>query len=226
MNKKSIAILMAAGALAASTAASAQDLGSILSGIFGGGSSSVPAVVAGTAQGPIYTDASGRQFQYDQYGRQVYLTAGVQQSQVYTDAYGRQFQYDQYGRQVYLNGTVQPGVVQPGVTMAPGGHLISRFYLAQGAMQPGSEAVFVLVGQPGGIASVTMPSGIRVNLVERQPGYYEGRYVVQWNDNVQAMSQVFGALQVGSTTTTTPLENRGSVAGIYPGAQSNRRWPW
>ncbi|MBC5767985.1 hypothetical protein [Ramlibacter albus] len=221
MNKKTLlALAVAAGA--AATSASAQNLGSILSGIFGT-QPSTPAVVASPGYGSIYTDSYGRRFQYDQYGRQVYLDSAVQPGAVYTDASGRQFQYDQYGRIVYLNNGAVPYSSPYGVApAAPGGHMISRFYLAQGSLQPGSEAVFVLMGRPGGNAYIDMPSGMRVQMRELQPGVYEGRYVVQWNDNAAAMSQVFGALNVGNATTTTQLENRATTAQ----AMQQRRWPW
>lgn len=218
MNKKA-SLGIAALACAAATTASAQSLGSILSGIFG--TQTPPAVVAGSGQGPVYTDSYGRQFQYDAYGRQVYLNGAVQPGAVYIDSYGRQYQYDQYGRIVYMNNGAVPYSAAPAAPAAPGGHLISRFYLAQGSLQPGSEAVFVLMGRAGGSAYVDMPSGVRVPLTEVQPGVYQGRYLVQWNDNAAAMAQVFGALNVGNATTTTQLENRASTAQAFPGL----RWP-
>lgn len=93
--KKFVLTAIAAGALAAGTAASAQDLGSVLGSIFGYGqptySQSTPAVVAGAQQ--VYTDSYGRQFYYDQYGRQVFVTSSVQQQQIVG--------YDSYGRPIY-----------------------------------------------------------------------------------------------------------------------------
>lgn len=93
--KKFVLTAIAAGALAAGTAASAQDLGTVLGSIFGYGqptySQGIPAVVAGTQQ--VYTDNYGRQYYYDQYGRQVYVNNGVQQQQIVG--------YDQWGRPIY-----------------------------------------------------------------------------------------------------------------------------
>ena len=112
--RKLIATAIAAGALAVGTAASAQDFGSILSGIFGLGgptySQTQPAVVAGTQQ--VYVDQYGRRFYYDQYGRAVILQDQQQQQIVGYDQWGRpvyghaQTQqqivgYDQWGRPIY-----------------------------------------------------------------------------------------------------------------------------
>jgi hypothetical protein len=94
--KKFVLTAIAAGALAAGTAASAQDLGTVLGSIFGYGqptySQGIPAVVAGTQQGTVYTDSYGRQFYYDQYGRQVFMNNTNTQQIV---------GYDQWGRPVY-----------------------------------------------------------------------------------------------------------------------------
>jgi hypothetical protein len=104
--KKFITAAVAAGALAAGGAASAQDFGSIIANIFGLGQPTYtqpnygygtyggPAVVAPQAQ--IYADQYGRRFYYDQYGRQVYLSAAPQQQQQQ-----QIIGYDSYGRPVY-----------------------------------------------------------------------------------------------------------------------------
>jgi hypothetical protein len=116
--KKLIATAVAAGALAAGGAASAQDLGGVIANIlgfgqptynqqygyggygnsypsYGGGYSNYggPAVVAPQTQ--MYQDQYGRQFYYDQYGRQVYVQTQTQQQQIVG--------YDQWGRPVYGN---------------------------------------------------------------------------------------------------------------------------
>jgi hypothetical protein len=111
-----------------------------------------------------------------------------------------------------------PVYPQQGAIAAPASpHLIQRFYVAQGyGIQAGRELVFVLVGQPGGNAWVNLPSGMQMPLAEVQPGEYQGRYVVQWGDNPQALMQVFGALQVANMTTTTQLENRAAAASVAP----------
>ena len=91
--KKFIATAVAAGALAAGGAASAQDLGSVLLNILGIGTQThgygAPAVVAPQAQ--IYVDQYGRRFYYDQIGRQVYLQDGGSQI----------IGYDSWGRPIY-----------------------------------------------------------------------------------------------------------------------------
>ena len=119
--RKYIATAIAAGALAIGGAASAQDFGSILSNIFGFGTSSqsssgTPAVVAGT----VYQDQYGRRFYYDQYGQQVYLQDSQQQQIVGYDSWGRPIYgtqnsqtqqimgYDSWGRPIYgTHGTQQ-----------------------------------------------------------------------------------------------------------------------
>lgn len=93
--KKTVLSAVAAAALAVGGAASAQDLGAVISNIFGFGTpqysygGSTPAVVAGTQYGPQYSVPYG--------------------TQVYSDQYGRRFYYDQYGRQVVLNGAAGNG---------------------------------------------------------------------------------------------------------------------
>lgn len=108
--KKIILGAVAAGALAIGGTAAAQDLGAVLSNIFGYPSyptyptqpaygPSIPAVVAGTqpygygaGSTTIYTDQYGRQYYYDQYGQQVIVSQG-QTSQIVG--------YDSWGRPVY-----------------------------------------------------------------------------------------------------------------------------
>ena len=108
--KKFIATALAATALAAGSAASAQDLGSLISNIFGFGSTQ-----QGVVAGQVYADQYGRHFYYDQYGRQVYIQNQTQQIVGYDQwgrpVYGTQQQqpshivgYDQWGRPVYGNG--------------------------------------------------------------------------------------------------------------------------
>jgi hypothetical protein len=108
--KKFIATAIAAGAMVAGGAASAQDLGSIIAGVLGFGqpqysygqphygygqpqySYGGPAVVAGAQQ--MYIDQYGRTFYYDQWGRQVFVQGAQQQQQQIVG-------YDQWGRPVY-----------------------------------------------------------------------------------------------------------------------------
>ena len=95
--KKIIVAALAAGGLTLGAAASAQDLGAVISNIFGAGT---PAVVAGTVPygSSVYTDQYGRQVYLDQYGRQVL----VQPSQ----SYGI-IGYESWGQPIY--GTIGPG---------------------------------------------------------------------------------------------------------------------
>ena len=95
--KKFVLSTLAAGALAFGGAASAQDLGGVLSSIFGFGtpsypvynSGATPAVVAGTqSYGTVYVDQYGRVLNVDQYGRQVIAQSGPQATTGY-DAWGR-----------------------------------------------------------------------------------------------------------------------------------------
>lgn len=95
--KKFVASAIAAAALAAGGAASAQDLGSIIANVFGLGTTTygTPAVVATQPGQQIYADQYGRQFYYDQYGRMVYLNSQTQQI----------VGYDSWGRPVYSAST-------------------------------------------------------------------------------------------------------------------------
>jgi hypothetical protein len=93
--KKFIVTALAAGAMAAGGAASAQDFGSAIASLFGFASPTYnygytyPGVVA-TPQARVYSDSYGRQFYYDQYGQQVYLNNS-----------GQIVGYDTWGRPIY-----------------------------------------------------------------------------------------------------------------------------
>jgi hypothetical protein len=94
--KKFIFSAVAAGALAVGGAASAQDVGDVLTNILG--SFGVP--VYGTQQqqsGSVYVDQYGRQVMIDQYGRHVL----VQPNTVYGNTVYGNTVYDAYGRPVY-----------------------------------------------------------------------------------------------------------------------------
>lgn len=86
--KKLVATALAAGALAGATAASAQDLGSVIANVLGFGT---PQYSYTYPQQQMYRDNYGRTFYYDQYGRQVYVNQAPQQI----------VGYDQWGRPVY-----------------------------------------------------------------------------------------------------------------------------
>ena len=89
--KKFIVSALAAGALAAGGAASAQDFGSVIGSLL---NLAIPGMTQQYGTGQMYQDQYGRQFYYDQYGRQVYVQ---QQTNPY---YGSQYgQYGQYGSQ-------------------------------------------------------------------------------------------------------------------------------
>lgn len=108
--KKFILTAAAAGALAASGVASAQTFGNaidnVFSNIFGYGNSSgaTPAVVAGANQ-TLHVDAYGRQFYYDQYGRQVFVQGATgAYNRTVIDPYGRQVALDEHGTYIDPNG--------------------------------------------------------------------------------------------------------------------------
>jgi hypothetical protein len=125
--KKFILGAIAAGALAASSVASAQwgnGINNAISSIFGygGSSGSTPAVVAGANQS-IQVDAYGRRFYHDQWGRQVFVDnnmgtygsygvpgsygsygVGSGPGRILTDAYGRPVTMDEHGTYVDASG--------------------------------------------------------------------------------------------------------------------------
>jgi hypothetical protein len=98
--KKWILTAVAAGALAAGGAASAQDIGSVITNILGN-----LGATQSQQYGNVYTDQWGRQVYIDQYGRQVL----VQPNNVYTNPV-----YDQWGQLVYNNVYGGYGYPRPG----------------------------------------------------------------------------------------------------------------
>lgn len=117
--KKTVLSMLAAGALAAGGAASAQNLGDIVGSLFGFGApgygSGIPAVVAGTQpHGTVYVDPYGRHVMIDPYGRHVLVDPYG--GHVMVDPYGRHAQvlppatdtetalYDRWGRPLYGSG--------------------------------------------------------------------------------------------------------------------------
>jgi hypothetical protein len=102
--KKFITTALAAGALAAGGAASAQDLGSTILNILGFGAPTYSqnygyGYGGATVQGQVYRDQYNRHFYYDQYGRQVYLNNSAPAI----------VGYDQWGRPLYNSGAVTYG---------------------------------------------------------------------------------------------------------------------
>jgi len=94
--KKFILTVAAAGALAVGGAASAQDLGAVVTNILG--SFGVPTYGTQTyGNGNVYLDQYGRQVYLDQYGRQVL----VQPNTVYGASVYGTTTYDAYGRPIY-----------------------------------------------------------------------------------------------------------------------------
>ena len=105
--KKLIVSTVAAAALGFGAAASAQDLGPVLGSVFGFGTPypGYPAVIAQGHDPRFYTDRFGRQFIYDQYGRQVYVQPQVQPNPPPRQHYGI-VGHDPWGRPVW--GPVAP----------------------------------------------------------------------------------------------------------------------
>jgi hypothetical protein len=99
--KKFILSAMAAGALAVGGAASAQDVGDVLTNILG--SFGVP--IYGTQQQPgsVYVDQYGRQVYIDQYGRQVLVQPNTVYGSTVYDAYGRPVYTTPNGNYAYAN---------------------------------------------------------------------------------------------------------------------------
>ena len=92
--KKFIAMAVAAGGLALGGAASAQDLGQVITNILGFGAPSY--IFSQPADRTIYSDQYGQRFYYDDDGRKV-----IVQSNVYgATPYGITG-YDAWGRPIY-----------------------------------------------------------------------------------------------------------------------------
>jgi hypothetical protein len=99
--RKYIAAAVAAGALAVGGAASAQDLGTIISNVLGIGNPTPTYNVPGVPYGAqVYQNQNGQQFYYDQYGRQVIVAGGTQWNIVGYDSQGNPL----YGTDAYGTG--------------------------------------------------------------------------------------------------------------------------
>ena len=96
--KKFILSALAAGALAAGSAASAQDLRSMFPGVFG---EQPPAVAGAYPYGSVYIDRYGRQVFVDQYGRHVLQSNGNVYGSTGYDAWGRPIYNNPYGGTYY-----------------------------------------------------------------------------------------------------------------------------
>ena len=98
---------------------------------------------------------------------------------------------------------------------APTTYVVSRFTVPPvDQVGPGAVLRFILEGTPGGAASVSI-EGIasRIALAETRPGYYEGSYTVQPQDQV-----IIGFRAVASLQEPPERAAAARLLGIPPGA--------
>jgi len=113
---------------------------------------------------------------------------------------------------------------------------IQRFTMAPDRIVPGTELVFSLQGTPNGQAAFTIRDVVRsVDMVETQPGVYEGRYTVRRQDefaapNVSATLKANGQVaraRMGEATRQTAQgrepRSRESEWGAQPSGASAQR---
>jgi len=128
---------------------------------------------------------------------------------------------------------------QPLVSMArapASAPAIQRFTMAPDRIVPGTELVFTLQGTPDGQAAFTIRDVVRgVDMVETQPGVYEGRYTVRRQDefaapNVSATLKANGQVaraRLGEATRQTAQgrepRSRESEWGVQPSGSSAQR---
>jgi hypothetical protein len=114
----------------------------------------------------------------------------------------RQFRYPP-SFQALSGGGNGPQAQAPGPRMA-----IERFFIrSAGAVEPGRELRFRLLGAPGGDAWMDIPGVVqRLDLRETRPGEYEGRYTVRQRDNPEAFRTAMATLRRGDDQVTARLQ--------------------
>ena len=104
---------------------------------------------------------------------------------------------------VNLRGTpptvAAPAPSQPPPTAAPAAARIDRFEVAPvDKLEPGADLKFMLVGTPGGSASVGIQGVNRdVAMKEVKPGQYEASYTVRRLDHFPPSGNIVGRLDIG-----------------------------
>jgi len=89
--------------------------------------------------------------------------------------------------------------------------MIERFVLrTHGAIEPGEQVRFRLVGVPDARALLDVPGVLRAaRMTETRPGVYEAVYVVRWRDDPAAFTQAVATLQLGGQQVSARVEDRG-----------------
>lgn len=116
---------------------------------------------------------------------------------------------------VLAGAAAQPGRPAPqGTASLPG---IERFLVTPvGSIEPGTELRFVVIGSPGGRASLNIDSVIQgVPMTEVRPGRYEGGYTIRRNDNFPPSLNIVATLDANGQVVRSRL-NQPLLANARP----------
>lgn len=88
-------------------------------------------------------------------------------------------------------------------------------------LAPGVELNFDLYGTPGGLATLRIDGATHnLNLVEVEPGQYQGTYTINGRDRIAARSPVTANLRVGNQVSSAVLNESLQVGASYRQAQA------
>ena len=92
---------------------------------------------------------------------------------------------------------------------------------------PGAELDFTVFGTPGGTATLRIVGARRnLNLVETEPGQYEGTYTIGARDNIAARSSVTANLRIGNQVASAMLSESLQVGvGVHTPDPANANFP-
>ncbi|HSV81962.1 MAG TPA: hypothetical protein VLK85_22430 [Ramlibacter sp.] len=94
--------------------------------------------------------------------------------------------------------------------------MIERFVLrTEGAIEPGEQVRFRVVGVPDARALLDVPGVLRARMTETRPGVYEVAYVVRWRDDPAAFTQAVVTLRRDGQQVSARVEDRGGWGDRY-----------
>jgi len=111
-----------------------------------------------------------------------------------------------------------PAAAQPAY-VAPRAVIVQRLQIERvvmhqdGPLRPGSEVRFRMNGNPGVEGWVEIPGVKLVQLTEVRPGLYEGSYVIQRRDRLDAFARANGILKSGEQHVTARVDVGSDRAG-------------